>query len=408
MTLFSYKAIDELGSVVSGEIEAESKVMAMEMIAADGHIPESLKRKKKSAATTAGKYQFLNKLLTPVRSKDIILFTMQFRTLLMSGISILQIFKILEEQTENAKLSNICNLMQKRIQEGSTLYDAFSRHSSVFSNLYCTLIRAGELSGALPNTLERLIYIMEHENKIKSDIQSAIRYPIIVVLFLFIAFLVLLTFVVPQFAKLFQDAGIDLPLPTKICMVLYFTLSHYWPYILGVLLVGGIGIFQFLQTHRGQYFKDVILMKLPVIGQLLMKISMSRFASIFAILQSSGITILESLNILSSTLNNKAIGEEFDKMHGQLVEGRGIAAPLEKAKFFPSMVVNMIAIGEQSGSLDDTLSEISKHYDIEVEYAAKTFSETLGPVLIVGLAAVVGFFAFAIFMPMWDLTKMVK
>lgn len=407
MILFTYKAIDDLGNEVTGEITAKSEQHAMEMIAQKGQIPESLKKK----TVSPGKFwktSTFDKLIFPVNSRDIILFTMQFKTLLNSGISIIQIFQILEEQTENQKLSTVCTEIIKDLREGSSLFNAFSRHNTVFSNLYCTLIKAGELSGALPGILERLVFILEHEDKIKSDIKSAIRYPLIVILFLTIAFFVLLTFVVPKFVTLFQEAGIEMPLPTKICMFLYLFLHHYWYYILGVTIAASIVLFRFIQTEKGKYTRDSLLMEIPFVGKLLIKATMSRFASIFSILHASGISVLESLKILAETLNNKAIAKEFDKVNEFLVEGRGIAAPLGKARYFPAMVVNMIAIGEQSGTLDDTLTEISKHYDIEVEYATKTFSEALGPALVIGLAAVVGFFAFAIFLPMWDLTKMVQ
>jgi type II secretory pathway component PulF len=407
MNLFTYKAIDDLGNEVTGEITAESEEHAMEMIAQTGQIPESLKKK----TVSPGKFwktSALDKLISPVTSKDIALFTMQFKTLLQSGISIIQIFQILEEQTENQKLCNVCTEIIKDLREGTSLFNAFSRHDTIFSNLYCTLIKTGELSGALPDILERLVFILEHEEKVKSDIKSAIRYPLIVIFFLTIAFFVLLTLVVPKFVTLFQGAGIELPLPTKICIFLYLFLNHYWHYILGFAIAASIGLFLFIKTEKGKYTRDSLLMKIPFVGKLLVKSAMSRFASIFSILQSSGISVLESLKILADTLNNKAIANEFDKVKELLVEGRGIAAPLGKARYFPPMVVNMIAIGEQSGTLDDTLVEISKHYDVEVEYATKAFSEALGPALVVVLAAVVCFFAFAIFLPMWDLTKIVK
>lgn len=407
MILFTYKALDDLGNEVTGEITAKSEQHAMEMIAQKGQIPESVKKKTVSPGKS-WKTSTFDKLIFSVNSRDIILFTMQFKTLLNSGISIIQIFQILEEQTENQKLSAVCIEIIKDLREGSSLFNAFSRHNTVFSNLYCTLIKAGELSGALPGILERLVFILEHEDKIKSDIKFAIRYPLIVILFLTIAFFVLLTFVVPKFVTLFQEAGIELPLPTKICMFLYLSLNHYWYYILGVAIAASIVLFRFIQTEKGKYTRDSLLMEVPFVGKLLIKATMSRFASIFSILQLSGISVLESLKILADTLNNKAIAKEFDKVNELLVEGRGIAAPLVKARYFPAMVVNMIAIGEQSGTLDDTLAEISKHYDVEVEYATKTFSEALGPALVIGLAAVVGFFAFAIFLPMWDLTKMVQ
>ncbi len=407
MTLFTYKAINNLGKNISGDIEADSKEHAMELVSLKGYIPESIKKKVAGKGNNAI-FNISEQLLPSVKSKDLLLYTMQLKTLLQSGISILQIFQILEAQTENKTLRNTTIDIKESVREGSSLYEAFSRHQNIFSNLYCILLKAGEMSGALPSILERLIYILEHEEKVRSDIKAAVRYPLIVVCFLTVAFFVLLTFVIPKFITLFESAGLDLPLPTKICMLLYLFLQNYWLYALLTIIITTIGLIQFVKTEKGGFIKDALLLRFPLIGSLLVKSAMSRFASIFSILQSSGIPVLDALKIIGSTLGNKAILKEFEKINELLSEGRGIATPLRQAKFFPPMVVNLVAIGEESGNLDNMLQEIARHYDVEVEYATKKFSDAIGPVLVVGLAAVVGFFAFAIFLPMWDLTKMVN
>jgi type II secretory pathway component PulF len=297
--------------------------------------------------------------------------------------------------------------MQEEVKQGTSLFNAFSAQKPVFSNLYCAMIKAGEESGALPQILERLIYIIEHEEKVKNDIKSAVRYPLIVLIFLGIAFIILLTFVVPKFVIVFETAGIDLPVPTKICMLMYTMLSQYWLYMLVFLAVGVIGFFQLINTGKGRLLKDRLLMRVPILGPLFIKSAMSRFSSIFSILQTSGIAVLESMRILKDTLNNAAISHEFERIRELLEEGRGISRPLGQARYFTPMVINMVAIGEESGTLDDMLQEIATHYDAEVEFATRGLADAIGPILMVGLAAVVGFFAFAIFLPMWDLTKMV-
>ena len=184
-------------------------------------------------------------------------------------------------------------------------------------------------------------------------------------------------------------------------------LSQFWIYIIIFLSIGIIGAVKYIKTKQGRLLKDILLMKIPIIGPIFVKSAMSRFSSIFSILQSSGISILESIKILTGAINNAAISREFERINELLKEGRGISKPLGEAKYFTPMVINMVAIGEESGHLDDMLQEIATHYDVEVEYATKGLSDAIGPLLMVGLAAVVGFFAFAIFLPMWDLTKMV-
>ena len=187
--------------------------------------------------------------------------------------------------------------MMLSIKGGGTLHDTFRKFPTAFSPLYCSMLRAGEMSGALPKVLDRLVYILEHEHKIKSDIRSALQYPIIVVIFLTIAFFVLLTFVIPKFVNIFLNAGIELPLPTQICMILYTFLSNYLFVNVGAAAVGIIGLIYYLKTEYGKYVRDAFFLRLPIFGPLLVKSAMSRFASIFSILQSSGVTILDSLAI---------------------------------------------------------------------------------------------------------------
>ena len=270
------------------------------------------------------------------------------------------------------------------------------------------MIQAGESSGALPEILDRLIYIIDHENKIRADIRAALQYPIIVIMFLTVAFFILLTFVVPKFVGLFTRSGIELPLPTTICMWMYYVLTDYWYLLIGAVVVGFVISRIYLGSEQGKFVRDRCLMTFPIIGPLFVKAAMSRFASIFAILQKSGVGALESMKILSVTIGNHAIAREFEQINERLEEGRGIAAPLNAARYFTPIVINMVAIGEESGNLDEMLSDISEHYDVELEYAMKKISDSIAPILTIGLAFVVGFFALAIFLPMWDLTKMVK
>ncbi|MBC8441212.1 MAG: type II secretion system F family protein [Deltaproteobacteria bacterium] len=406
MAIFKFKALNEHGHEISGEIEAETKKHAMELISLKGNIPESVKKKAGASSKKESSKKFED-FFTSVKPKDLVLYSMSLKTLIQAGVSIIQTFQILEKQTENQKLRSVTVEMVENISQGASLYDAFSKHRKIFNNLYLSMIKAGELSGTLPNVLDRLIYILEHEEKVRSDIKSAIRYPIIVVFFLIIAFFVLLTFVIPKFAAIFANAGLDLPLPTQICVGMYSLLQNYWQYML-LFSAGFIFLlFRYIKTEKGLFMKDLFLIKTPLIGPLFLKAAMSRFGSIFSILQASGVSVLDSFKILAETINNNAITKEFEKIQELLVEGRGISMPLRQAKYFTPMVVNMISIGEESGNLDSMLQEIAKHYDIEVEYATKNLSDALGPILIVGLAAVVGFFAISIFLPMWDLTKMV-
>jgi type IV pilus assembly protein PilC len=325
-----------------------------------------------------------------------------------AGIPIIRIFEVLENQTENKSLRVVIATIARDIKTGATLYDALKKHPKIFSPLYLSMVKAGESSGTIVDVLDRLIKIIEHEAKVKSDIKSAMQYPIIVLIALGIAFFVLLTFVIPKFATMFAKVGLDLPLPTKIAMWLYSAISDYWAVTLSAVAGFIIGFRLWIKTVNGRFLLDTFFLKMPLFGPLFQKSAMSRFASIFSILQASGVPVMQALDILSGTIGNTAIAKEFEIVRDKISEGQGISGPLSKAKYFPPMVVDMIAIGEESGNIEDMLRQVSIHYDDEVDYAVKGLSDALGPILVVGLAAVVGFFALAIFLPMWDMTKMVK
>jgi type IV pilus assembly protein PilC len=406
MPKFSYRAITEEGSTTTGAIEADSSEKASTMLAAQGFIPTRLKEER--PAVPGIKLGSLLDAFSTVKAPELILFTKQFNTLIRAGVPMLSLLKVLEEQTEHPRLRKVLGIVYQDIKEGSSLFEAFSRHRKVFSPLYCNMLKAGEASGALNDVLDRLCYIIEHEHKVKTDIKAALMYPIIVVTFLVIAFFVLLTGVIPRFVNIFESSGLTLPLPTQICMLMYEFIIHYWYVGLAILVFGGIGLYYYFKTEKGRHLLYTMLMKLPIIGPLFVKSAVSRFASIFAILQSSGVDILQTMDILTDTIGNAAISYELNGIREQLAAGRGIAGPLSTAKYFTPMLINMVAIGEESGNLEDLLQDVATHYDTEVEYAMKKMSEAIGPILTIGLAAVVGFFALAIFLPMWDLTLMAK
>ena len=406
MATFSYRAITEAGTTTTGEIQAESAEKAGSLLAAQGFIPTRVREKRSGGLVVLTRN--ILEFLSPVKAPELILFTKQFKTLNRAGVPMLSLLKILEEQTEHSGLRRILGVIHRDIKEGFSLYEAFSRHRKVFSPLYCDMLRAGEASGSLDEVLERLIFILDHEHKVKSDIKSAMTYPIIVVCFLFIAFLVLLTAVIPRFVNIFKSAGLKLPLPTQICMIMYEFLFHNWLPVIVISVVAVGALYYYLKTEPGKYLFYTVVMKIPVVGPLFVKSAISRFASIFAILQSSGVDILQTMGILSDTIGNAAISRELDGIKDRLAEGHGIAEPLRSAKYFTPMLINMVAVGEESGSLEDLLQDVAAHYDSEVEYAMKKLSDSIGPVLTIGLAAVVGFFALAIFLPMWDLTLMAR
>jgi len=406
MPSYKYRAINESGVTVSGSIKAESIEMAQSILNSQGYIPSRIVEAGEGAP---GWWKDIETRLTPIKAEELILLTKQFRTMLLAGIPMIQLLHVLENQTENKRLKNAIATIAVDVREGLSLFEAFGKHPRIFPFLYINMIRAGEQSGTLTEVLNRLIYILEHEHKVKSDIKAAMQYPVIVVVSLMIAFFVLLTFVIPKFVGIFSRAGVKLPLPTRFSISLYHFLNEYWFWVIGVLIIGGLAIRYFYRkTEMGKYLLDATVLNIPIFGPLFIKAVMSRFASVFSILQSSGVPVLYSLDILSGTIGNQAVTRELLKVRNQVAAGRGISIPIGAVKYFTPMVVDMIAVGEESGRLEDMLREISVHYDDEVEYAIKRLSDMIGPILIVSLAVVVGFFALSIFLPMWDLTQVVR
>jgi len=408
MPKFNFTAITAQGKQIEGVMEASSVADAQGQIARQGQIPTKVTPAKGGGVALPANTVLSHFMAKKVKAEEIILFTKQMRTMLRTGIPIMKILAILKEQSKNPTLQVAMTQMEQEIQEGATMTSVFKRQPHIFSKLYCGLVNAGEISGTMPEVLERVCYILEHEYKVKRDIKSALAYPKMVVMTLFGAFFFLLNFVIPKFVGVFTKAKIALPLPTKVCLVMYNGMQSYWPVMLGTVIALVVGLKLFMKTEQGLIAKDLVFIRLPIVGPLFIKSAMSRFSSILAILLSSGVNVLTSFEILSVTIGNAAIAREFEILATKMSEGHGISKPLAASTFFPPMVVNMIAIGEESGSLDEMLRQVASHYDEEVEYAVAGLSEAIGPILIVALTGVVGFFALAIFLPMWDLTKMVK
>jgi len=404
MITYRYKAINEAGKAISGIIEAQSLDHANDLLGARGLSPVSMS--DEHAGHRAWTIDALKQQMASVHPEELILYTKQMSTMLKAGIPVLRVMDILESQSENPRLRDISRSIGLDIRSGSNLSSALRRHADVFSPLYCSMVLAGESSGALPQILTRLIYIITHEYKVKTEVRSVLQYPVIVLISLITAFVMLITFVIPRFAVIYRRVDIELPLPTRICLYLSHLFNHQWPWLVAaMLLLAGLAVFA-VHTRRGRFEWDRFKLHIPLVGILLKKAALSRFASIFSILQASGVGIMDSIKILSGTIGNTAIGRELEQLQSKLEQGHGIARPLMSAKYFTPMLVNMVAVGEESGNLDEMLREVSLHYDAEVEYATRRLTTAMGPVLIVALSAMVGLFALAVYMPMWDLAKL--
>lgn len=404
MAEFQYEAVDASGKRRKGGISADSEKEARRKLFDQGLVVTKLVAV--GGAKGSG-FEWKTLLERRLSTTDLILFTQQFRTLYTAGIPLPETFRILCEQVDNKHFKKVVEDMQRRIIEGESLYQAFSSHRGVFSSLYCSMIAAGESSGSIPDVLERLIYLLDHDEKTRQKIESALRYPKMVILAMVLAFLVLLNFVIPQFSSLYAGAGIELPIPTQIAVALYNWCQDYWLINVAAAVAAVYSWKVFIRTEKGVLWRDTMALRIPVIGTVVQKAAIARFASIFAILQRSGISILSSMDIIRDTVDNAFFQSQFASIKSQIQAGGGIGSAVESVKGFTPLAVSLISVGERAGKLEEMLNNLAKHYDNEVEIAVEELTEWVGPMLIVCLGVVVLFFALAIFLPMWDLVKFV-
>lgn len=407
MPTFAYKARDDRGLLVQGNIDAPTQRDAMMQLDSMGYIPVSA---KETGAASKGASSIDDYLLRFQRIKhdDLIFFTRQFQTVVRSGIPIVTGFRALGEQTTNKRLQQAIKNVAQEIDKGASLSESMGKQKGVFSEIYVAMVRSGETSGNLEEILERLSDLLEFQMKTKQMIKSAMRYPILVISTLVIAFFILIKSVVPRFVPMFRAAKVELPLPTQILLFINDIFQKYTPHIV-ILAIVFIAAFIFYQrTEKGRYIIDVLKLKVPLIGDIILKTCMSRFAFTLENLVSSGIPIIRTLDIVSHTVGNEYVARKVMDISDNIEKGKGISKPLKDAKIFPPLVIHLISTGEETGSLEEMLKEIARHYDREVTYTVSRLSAYIEPILTVGLAGMVLFLALAIFMPWWDMMKTVR
>ncbi len=402
MPVFSYKAISDDGEEITDVMEADDETIVAERLDKLGYLPVKINKKSK-----VGEIQLFSKK-KKIKEGEIIHFTKQLVTLLKAGVPLLGCLEAMVEQSTNEDMKDVIQGIYVDIESGLSFSDALQNNPDVFSELYICSIRAGEIGGALDNVMNRLSVLMEKDAEIRARIKAATRYPIIVVVSLVLAFVALMLLVVPNFIELFSQFNLELPIATRLLIGMYNGLTNYWYLMLGLLGAAFFGFKKYIKTENGALRWDNFKLRTPVFGDLNLKTAMSRFTRMFETLNSSGLPILQTLEITSKTVGNLIVGKEIDKISVGVLQGEGIAVPLTKGNIFPPMVVQMIAIGEKSGSLDEMLLNISDHYDTEVEYAVKNMTSMIEPVLTVAVGGIVLFLAIAIFLPMWDLTKIAQ
>jgi MSHA biogenesis protein MshG len=401
MPIFRYKVRDADGATLTGTLEGTDVPTVVENLGNLGYVPVVIEEVK---ATRAGAGTSIDTMLTRafatrVKATDVINFTRQFVTLHKAGLPMLSAIGALQNQTRNRTMVNALDMIRKDLMGGASLSGAMAKFPAIFSELYVNSVWAGETGGVLDDILSRLGELLEHERKLKSEVMSSLRYPIMVLVAFFIAIIVLSAFVLPKFTEMIAKMGAKLPAPTKILIVFTDFMKHYWAAVL--LGLGGLAalFYLFIRTKDGRMWWDRTKLRLPIFGDILFKMTLSRFARMFETLDRTGLPILRALSLVSKTTGNVYIGGAVDKLSESVRRGRGIAAPMRESGVFPPMVVQMVATGEESGSLDEMLRQVSDYYDTEVEYAVKNLTAMIEPILILVLGAGVVFIIIAVIMP---------
>ncbi|MBI5182155.1 MAG: type II secretion system F family protein [Nitrospirae bacterium] len=342
-----------------------------------------------------------------VKDKDIAIFTRQFATMIDAGLPLVQCLEILSTQSENKTLASTLKDVRQDVESGATFTDALRRHPKVFNDLYVNMVAAGEAGGILDTILNRLAGYIEKAMKLKSKVKSALVYPSVIVAVAVIVVTILLVWVIPIFAKMFTDLGGTLPLPTRIVIGTSDTIRDNIFIALGAIIGIIVGIKYFYKSEGGRRIIDRLLLRLPVFGSLIRKVAVAKFTRTLSTLISSGVPILDGLDIVSRTAGNKIVEEALLRTRQSISEGKTIADPLGRSNVFPQMVVQMISVGEATGALDAMLSKIADFYDDEVDSAVAALTSMLEPMLMVFLGVVVGFIVIAMYLPIFQMGALV-
>ena len=401
MPLYAYKAIDTAsGRVVNSTIEGESEQsVAAKLREQSLHIAEI----KAVKSTKAG-----GKRKSKIKPKSLVVFSRQFATMIDAGIPILRCLDILQGQCKDPALKTTVEVITVDVKGGMTLNEAMAKNPDVFNRLYVNMIKAAELGGILDLILDRLSHFLEYEADVKGKIKSAMTYPVLVLVFSQIMLFALFTFVLPKFKDIFTGMNAEMPTVTKFLFGIGDFMQAYWWAVLMLIFGVFTGLKQWIKTPQGRYRFDFIKLRIPVLGDLTLKMSVARFSRTFGTLINSGVPMMRSLEIVGETLGNLVLAQAIDTTRNSLKEGNKLSVPLTASGLFPTMVTTMIDVGEESGRLPEMLVKVGEFYDQEVEQSVKGLTSMIEPMLIIFLGCVVGFIAISIMVPMFSIVNNIK
>ena len=405
MPTFKYRVRDRSGKAIAGTIEAPTIQMAGDQLYSLGYLPISIEEMRETISLNLSD---IWKRFQKVKLEELIVFSQQLSTLYKAGLPLLTGLAGITEQVKNEKLKGILKEIHGEIEGGSTLHGAMAKYPEVFSSVYVNMVRAGETSGMLGESLDRFVAFSDRELRTRQRVNEATRYPKIVIVSVLIAFAVLVSFVIPRFAQVFSRFNTPLPLPTRIMIGINNIFQNYWYLILVAVIAIPFLLIRYTRTEKGKYLWDRLKMRIPVFGPLFLLVALSRFAYTFVMLNRSGLPILQTLEITSSTINNIHLSESIEEISRKVKEGSSLADAMRESGRFTPLVLQMVSVGEVSGGLDEMLMRVAEYYDIEVDNTIKKLSTYIEPFLTLFLGVVVLFLALAVFLPWWNMASLFR
>lgn len=403
LELFIYTAKTNTGETIKGSLEASDVNMVISLLKEKGYYPLSVQEK-----SAQGKEVNLisNK---KVKSKDLAIMCRQFQTMLSAGVSVIGCLDMLKKQTENLSLKTSLNKVYEEVQKGRTMSEAMKTMPKIFPVLLISMIEVGEVSGTLETVLERLAVQFEKDNKIKAKITTAMTYPMVIGCIAFAVVTLLIIFIVPKFVEMVNSAGAELPMPTKIVLFISGLFTNIIFLIIAAIVVFLLvnGFKRYKSTPNGKYTIDSMIYRMPLIGINVQKILASRFTRTLSTLLSSGVSLIQSLEVVDKVVNNELVSRGIAKVIEEIKRGSNLAAPLERLGIFPLMVTHMISVGEEAGSLDSIMEKVADFYDEEVETSISKLVAMMEPLMMMVLAVVVGFIVIAMILPTFNMYQSV-
>jgi MSHA biogenesis protein MshG len=405
MPIFKYRVRDRSGKAVTGTIDAPTLESAGDRLYQIGYFPIAI---EEESASSSRNLSDLLKRFKKVKLEELIVFSQQLSTLYKAGLPLLTGLKSLIEQVENKKFKEALQEVHLQIEGGNTLFGAMSKFPDVFSVVYVNMIRAGETSGKLGESLDRFVTLADRELRTRQRVKETTRYPKIVIFSLVIAFGVLIAFVIPRFAQVFTQFKTPLPLPTRMMIGINDIFHTYWYIILAMLFGVPILLKRYLQMENGRIFWDRLKIRIPVFGRLFLIAALSRFTHTFVMLNKSGIPILQVLEITSTTINNVILSQSIEEISRKVREGSSLADAMRESGRFTPLVIQMASVGESSGTFDEMLVRITEYYDVELENSIKKMTTYIEPALTLFMGVVVLFLALAVFLPWWNMASLFR